>query len=284
MSHSNRSSQSDLRVVADTLAWIAVIILAIYLFSDLLIGVASDRSAIQQAAEAGCAKGEAKACFGSYADARAANAAEQIVDLTAIQFLAGIVGVVLVGLTLRATREAVREANDATNAAKEALRITRESSERQLRAYVHFQAADLNNLLPDQVPKLTIQVRNAGQTPAYRVRAYVVYTILRVDIHNTYRPSGMVFRGESSMIDQTINPNEAFGLQKHLVFSLPAESIAAVRDGRFAFVAAVYLKYVDGFGKLRRTTGLYFTPHQAFKDEQPGWVQMASCRRGNRST
>lgn len=78
------------------------------------------------------------------------------------------VGVVYVALTLKATREAVQEAEVATKAAQDSVEATEKSAVRQLRAYVYVDHATITNL--SGKPKIKVKIKNFGQTPAYSMQ------------------------------------------------------------------------------------------------------------------
>jgi len=125
------------------------------------------RDALSESAERGCPQGDQQACQEMYATIRAANAADDIVDLAVWQFVAGLVGVYLIARTLKATRDAVTEANEATEAARRAVQATEEGNRRQLQAYVHVERAEINwSDMAASHPSITLFVKNSGQTPA----------------------------------------------------------------------------------------------------------------------
>ena len=84
------------------------------------------------------------------------------------QLAATIVGIALVYKTLQSTRDAVGEAKQATKAANAAVKVTEDSAERQLRAYVIPETVTIDALEVER-PVITTIVKNSGQTPAYEV-------------------------------------------------------------------------------------------------------------------
>jgi len=74
-----------------------------------------------------------------------------------------IVGIFYIRQTLEANRAAV-------STAEIAVAVTRETAERQLRAYVHVEKADIfGKIDSDEAPRFQIRFKNYGLTPAHRV-------------------------------------------------------------------------------------------------------------------
>jgi hypothetical protein len=55
--------------------------------------------------------------------------------------------------------------------------VSRKTAKQQLRAYVFISSAEINDIMSDQPTAVTIGVKNFGQTPAYKIAAW-----LRIDI------------------------------------------------------------------------------------------------------
>ncbi|MBC7985614.1 MAG: hypothetical protein H7X93_02945 [Sphingomonadaceae bacterium] len=88
-----------------------------------------------------------------------------------ISTVIGIIGVSFIWLTLKATRDAVIEAGEATEAARAAVKATEESAQNQLRAWVRVDTEFISCRRLDTAACFTLRVRaeNVGQTPALRV-------------------------------------------------------------------------------------------------------------------
>ena len=92
-----------------------------------------------------------------------------------LQLAATVIGLVFIKRTLDATRAAVKEAGDATEAAREAVKETSRVGEAQTRAYLSVVRADFHfarrgkSGLPFD---LTLQFHNSGGTPAVNVSYY----------------------------------------------------------------------------------------------------------------
>ena len=144
----------------------------------------SDRNRLRQEAEQACGQTHDETCHGNMADIRAAAAADHAVDVGIWQIGTGIAGLILIGWTLKATRDAVREANEATEAARRAVQVTEDGQRRELQAYVHIDRAEL--YWGDDrgtEPSIIIHAKNTGQTPAkwFGVRVMVIASDFLVD-------------------------------------------------------------------------------------------------------
>lgn len=103
------------------------------------------------------------------AQQRMADSTRDIVIVTEWQLYVGGAGIVLLIVTLGLN---VR----ATNAAVDANRIARKSSERQLRAYVH--PTDSKVIMEENgIVRANVRIQNAGQTPAYKLISRVTVSI-----------------------------------------------------------------------------------------------------------
>ena len=150
-------------------------------FAAQLVSGIYDR---REVAPPGCTESGDCGPQGNKADILSARAAEDIVDLTVVQIWFGAVGLVLLGWTLSATRAAVREANDATEAARLAVQVTEEGTRRQLQAYVHIERAEISwGTRNGGSPSVTLYAKNTGQTPAkwFGVRVLAVMTPSHTD-------------------------------------------------------------------------------------------------------
>lgn len=140
----------------------------------LVSDVRANREVSQQEAKDDCADPKNCSAESLQADIRSAVAAEDIVDLGIWQLGLGALGLVLLGLTLAATLAAVREANEATGAAREAVRVTEETAKLQLRPYVFHNSGRFLWLYDRADPerrriiewRIHIGFQNMGQTPA----------------------------------------------------------------------------------------------------------------------
>ena len=123
------------------------------------------REALYEAAERRCTEDNSQSCQEMYAAIRSARAAEDTVDLGVWQFIAGLVGIYLIARTLKATRDAVTEANDATNAARHAVDITEDTARRQLRAYVVAEPGEITEIDSKKGIHVAVEYQNVRLPP-----------------------------------------------------------------------------------------------------------------------
>jgi hypothetical protein len=102
---------------------------------------------------------------------RMSAAAERAADYAWLQLIVGGFGLALVVVSLVFAGIAAFAARDAAIAARDQARLTAETAERQLRAYVFVTQADIFNVAPGQRPNVRVRMQNSGQTPAYNLSA-----------------------------------------------------------------------------------------------------------------
>jgi len=78
------------------------------------------------------------------------------------------IGVVLIGFTLKYTKDTLGEAKAATTAAQDTVTVTREIGEAQTRAYISVFQAGLR--IETDVPEVVFRIRNTGNSPAKTVQ------------------------------------------------------------------------------------------------------------------
>lgn len=170
--------------------------------------------------------------------------------LSGLQVALTLGGLLYIRWTLIETRRAVSEAAKATEAAQDTVRITREATETQLRAYIHVGSLRVVNIRPGQIPKAQFVTKNAGQTPAHGVITRIVFMTdtdpAQTKIHSLRLPpnaSRATFgAGQESWVDflDTGAP-------------LTQEQVNGFEAGKWGFGLAGYISYRDIFGRFHRT-------------------------------
>lgn len=242
MSEGYRGEHVSLRALCDALITGALVFAFAAFFIDFLATSRARRESVERVAEAQCTQSQGSACEGSIADIRAANAAEDMLDLTALQFLAGFAGLVLLALTLKATRDAVREAQDATEAAEEAVAVTREGMERQLRAYVTFKGVKST---PQRLGyHLSAEWKNGGTTPALRAVGSIIAKASKQRI-----PEDFSFKFTHLDVPGPvpIGPGESLHIDANKSFTL--SDISAAHEGSVFLYLWGYIEYSDIFDR-----------------------------------
>jgi hypothetical protein len=162
-----------------------------------------------------------------------------------------------------------RVLRDQASQMKEAVNIASDTEVRQLRAYVHINAASVTNIaspLPSEIPKnykptgaeitnkkagpfIDIQIINSGQTPAYKLEGWATPIVLEY-------PLKSVLPGKSAkQIEQffTIPRDSTVHVNNSIDKPLTDSEIAALRNGSKAIYINGEITYIDIFKKIRHT-------------------------------
>jgi hypothetical protein len=131
--------------------------------------------------------------------------------------------------TLTATRAAVREAESATKAAQDAVEVTRETGQAQVRAYLEFEidSIDVSEVTNSDLPQTRIEfagkIRNTGQSPAhaYRVlfdieaeKSYEVRAVHSSGKDFTQRTGSLLSIGSGKYVEQSLARTFSFSEQE----------------------------------------------------------------------
>ena len=264
MPDSHRSNDSPTGRIA-----VAVLIALSVGLGVFFTEVVSDIYARREVTPPGCTEGGDCGPQGNKADILSARAAEDVVDLTVVQVWFALVGLALLGWTLKATRDAVREANEATEAARRAVQVTEDGQRRELQAYVHIDRAELHwGNSQGTSPSITIHAKNTGQTPAkwFGVRVVVVASDFLID--------RTLFDSTDWRARELIQWS-ALGGQSET--SLPGFRVDDVPTMREAFVkqAVVHVlgavQYETTFGEIVETEFWFCRkPHHRYRSEPVG--------------
>jgi hypothetical protein len=152
--------------------------------------------------------------------------------------------------SLKDTQEAADAARDSAKAAKDGVELARETSERELRAYVLPEIARVTQFHPDNVACLVI-LRNSGKTPASDISiwssvAIAVYPVEKVADPPVEAPPNHGF----------LAANANFHVTK-TYSAVPAE-LAGVKAGHAAVYMFGRLTYRDVFNKIWATDFCFF--------------------------
>lgn len=105
--------------------------------------------------------------------------------------IVGSVGLCIVGLTLNETKKAAKAANatleqaqQATEAARDNVAVTRDIGQKQVRAYLS--AEKLTFKFTDTIPETKISFKNSGGSPAFGVSVYRVCYLINAHTPNGY--------------------------------------------------------------------------------------------------
>jgi hypothetical protein len=158
------------------------------------------------------------------------------------------VALIQIGFLIRADETASETANaakDSADVARDAVKLSDKTAERQLRAYVNNVSTIIRNVEVGKVPEVRVEIKNWGQTPAYRVRHIGSYTLAVFPWSGVTSPPP--YQSES-----IIGPgSNAFMLLKG--HALAAEHVAGLNDGSLAIYIEGSITYKDAFDHDRFT-------------------------------
>lgn len=183
------------------------------------------------------------------------------------------VGIWYIRKTLVATEKAVEEAGTATKAAQDAVAVTRDSGERQLRAYIHIDKALLKEFGSGKRPKIVLQIRNAGQTPAHNLTVDTAM-VFRTPDHADFTPPPI------SAAPSVLGPGMTCSKVEQSVDPISAELYSSVIQGKEVLYVFGAVLYCDGFGAERETRFAY----RYDTENLSGADAMLICQTGNSAT
>jgi hypothetical protein len=177
-----------------------------------------------------------------------AKATEDLVLIGWVTAIISVVGITLLLVTLKFTRDANASAIRAAKAAEKSNRVARKTAHRELRAYVCVQVGSLINLY-SPAPEAKIQIKNAGSTPAYHLS--VIKTAEIVDAKNeTPLALGKIEKGASRIV---MGPGHEIAVFVPLPKKLTVADRNGLAQGRLAIKVGGRIEYRDIDGRLRRT-------------------------------
>ncbi|UYQ70837.1 hypothetical protein OF122_12265 [Pelagibacterium flavum] len=180
---------------------------------------------------------------------------------SALALLLSAIALFILLRTLRATREAVVQAEAATKVAEAALNETRTIGEAQTRAYVIVTSCDLQRPGAEQIPQARVHFRNEGITPAADVD--ILGTIIVADYPS--QPNQPFVRTQEAKRTTGLSPGAA---ATHIISALKPISLAeynAVMAGHSAIYVSAITSSIDVFGKLNRAQSVFVLTGQQIK-------------------
>jgi hypothetical protein len=139
------------------------------------------------------------------------------------------------------------------------IRDNRRSSERQLRAYVMVGTATIFDIVPNKIPNCKIQIKNFGQTPAYRLRCGISMGFTRFPIIDSDIVWPTVEYDEKVRAERPIAPGDDFPVFHDLGKTISIAQVEALLEGRWAIWIAGRVIYTDAFDVVRRTNFCFYT-------------------------
>jgi hypothetical protein len=186
------------------------------------------------------------------------------------------IGVFLVWRTLLHTKRAADAAQDAVSEASAATASAAETAKRQLRAYVFAENVRIHEVKIGHIPKVTIVVKNTGQTPAYDLTGNFGMGFFDFPFVNLPE---LPTAKELSKI--AIGPQASVNHSAALSVPLEKKHIDALHENRGAIAVTGKINYRDAFnGNQYTAVRLRYTKHSF--DE--GADTMEVCPDGNEAT
>ncbi len=202
-----------------------------------------------------------------------ANAAFWMAWISFATLTATLVALWFVKGTLDATREAVKDTSEATDAMRKANELAEDTARRQLRAYVGIESISVFDVTMGMKPTAHIVVRNFGQTPVdkFDVISYMAFGPVGMEVELTV--------DENPRLEySTLPPNVARKGYPKLAAVITPDIFALFDSGAARIYVFGEARYEDAFG-IPRTT--YF---RAYYDRSclPGATH--NCASGNHAT
>jgi hypothetical protein len=178
-------------------------------------------------------------------------------------------GVAIIGLivTIAQGRSGLRKASEANN-------LARDSSKRELRAYLAATDFAIENFSPGETPRSTWILRNLGNTPAFCVETTASCFITD--------SKEKVFFKHRFVLKHDMHPGEIREVPYYWPFKIDYVLADAFQSNKASFVYAGIIRYRDAFGVRRYTTFKRKVAIQALKGGG-GSGPLIPCIRGNRS-
>lgn len=143
---------------------------------------------------------------------------------------------------------------------------------RQLRAYVYVDEAKFEHFDDAANASVKIIIRNAGQTPAYKLTQISARVTIALDDNSSFPV--IPDDGKAGTIT-VINPGGAFKVQMTLDYAEP--QLAAIRNHQVNFYLFGVIKYVDVFRRNH-------TSNFRMRYDRGGGHHLAFCEDGNDAT
>jgi len=184
-----------------------------------------------------------------------------------------ITGIGIIGLliTIVQGRMALERAHDANE-------IARESSERQLRAYIMIEPQGVN-VPEDGLMRVPMDIINNGQTPAYNLEIAGDFLIVDGDPRQFDPAIHGRLGDDTASTDGILGPGSNRFSYAYMEAELCAPFWGGICDKNAAIIHYGYLKYRDVFGKERKTNFAFYHWGEELSD-----VESKRCRFGNSAT
>jgi hypothetical protein len=161
-------------------------------------------------------------------------------------------------------------------ALKKTIFVQRDSSERQLRAYVHVDTLSIEMAYQDFPPEVVMMFKNSGQTPAYAVTCRAEFIMGPPHPQANYFPVDTTIPAISKA---PIPPGGTAAQTSNTKHPLTTDEALAIKSGQAALYYYGIIDYKDAFEKPRRTRFRYFYAYTG--DRLRLKDTMTACADGN---
>jgi hypothetical protein len=179
----------------------------------------------------------------------------------------------------RIAEEATKDADQALGYAAEGNRIARETSERELRAYVVPKDQEVFDLATGRKPIFRVKLYNSGQTPAHDVRCIAMVWASACDPDR----EKILFRlkmGDIVVSRDVIGGTDFKVLENGSKRSFDALEMQMVAQNSLRLIFAGVLSYRDIFGKRHLSTFRTYLEHNG--DRARTRFELLSSAKGNK--
>ena len=152
------------------------------------------------------------------------------------------------------TREAVEDTGNATDAMREANDIAKTGSALELRPYVWFGKSEIRNVKVGESPTFVVEIKHAGQTPAYEVRSFVSFGLMPPGFNDTKFKFNRKPHYPISSVAQLFPGHEGLISNNIGSFTIDRQTFDRLAEQTQRFVCAGVVSYRDIFGKRHLTT------------------------------
>jgi hypothetical protein len=168
------------------------------------------------------------------------------------------------------TREAVQDTGRATDAMREANEIARDAKERQLRAYICLDTAEVINIFPNiEDYTVTLNVYNSGATPAHDFNFVYGWRFGQIEPTDDFA-NKFLKEHRSTGFNTVFGPNRKVKIP--ISIRIPSEFATKIANGSGIFWFFGEIHYQDVFGGDRVTQFSY-----AYSTVLPNRLAQTDC-------
>jgi hypothetical protein len=171
------------------------------------------------------------------------------------------VGTFLIWRQVKLTRQAVEDTSEATEAMREANRISDTTARRSLRPYVWPEAAWFE-MMENGEPVSFVHKRNFGKTPAISLQGWDHTWLADFPLSD---PLPEPDAGEVQMSNAVLGPGQHHESTQRHGLPLDERALQYIREKRAALYLYGYGEYLDTFGKQRFYRYIYFSTGEGFE-------------------